>query len=531
MSVQLPIAFIAFWLASAITAVAQDFRPVDHFPGVAPEVVELAKQTLVIFNPNDRESEGLARFYAEKRGIPPQQVMELPCAAQEEISREEFDTRIADPLRASFFKNGWWKAAGEQSKAGPVSASRIRFVVMMRGMPLKIAASNTPPDPAVKEMPQLAQHNEASVDSELAALGFGPHPISGVLVNPYFGGQTRIDDAHCPALTLVCRLDAPTAAIVRQMILDALEAEKSGLDGFAYVDARGIKDPGYIQGDQWLFNTAIDARRRGIPVILDQGPGLFPDAYPMRHAAFYFGWYAEHASGAVKQAGFQFEHGAVAVHIHSFSAATLRDPNLNWCGPLLAAGAACTVGSVYEPYLDLTPHLDIFFDRLLAGFTFAEASYMSEKGLSWMTTFLGDPLYRPFSPLRAPSKGAAEWSIFRTASAKWFQNRAAAEAALKDAAKARQSGVIYEGLGLLELSVDGNKEAYDAFEQARRCYKKPDDVLRVAINEIGVLHVLNRAADAIALVRKEAQAFPKNRALEVLDMIEPAAVDPGKKVK
>ena len=48
----------------------------------------------------------------------------------------------------------------------------------------------------------------------------------------------------------------------------------------------------------------------------------------------------------------------------------------------------------------LTPHLDIFHDRLRAGFTFAESAYMSQRVLSWMTTFVGDPLYRPF-------KGAA----------------------------------------------------------------------------------------------------------------------------
>ena len=49
-------------------------------------------------------------------------------------------------------------------------------------------------------------------------------------------------------------------------------------------------------------------------------------------------------------------------------------------------GAAATLGNVYEPYLTLTPHLDVFHDRLCAGFTFAEASYMSQRVLSWMTT-------------------------------------------------------------------------------------------------------------------------------------------------
>jgi hypothetical protein len=51
---------------------------------------------------------------------------------------------------------------------------------------------------------------------------------------------------------------------------------------------------------------------------------------------------------------------------------------------------------VYEPYLALTPHEDIFTRRLLEGDYFAEAAYASERGLSWMLTVVGDPLYRPF---------------------------------------------------------------------------------------------------------------------------------------
>jgi hypothetical protein len=54
------------------------------------------------------------------------------------------------------------------------------------------------------------------------------------------------------------------------------------------------------------------------------------------------------------------------------------------------------MGMVYEPYLALTPHEDIFARRLVAGDYFAEAAYASERGLSWMLTVVGDPLYRPF---------------------------------------------------------------------------------------------------------------------------------------
>jgi hypothetical protein len=258
--------------------------------------------------------------------------------------------------------------------------------------------------------------------------------------------------------------------------------------------------------------------------VLDQGPGLFPDAYPMRHAAFYFGWYAENVSGPFPRPDFRFEPGAVAVHIHSFSAATLRDPHKNWCAPLLAAGAAATLGNVYEPFLDFTPHLDIFFDRLLSGFNFAESSYMSERALSWMTTCIGDPLYRPFPALAFEKKGSHdEWTAYHDGAVEWFKDRAAGATALKNSARTLHSGMIYEGLGLLELTANGRAEALAAFDEARQTYKSSDDEVRVAVHEIGLLESMSRGPDALALAKKEIEAHPKLPSGEVLRMLEPKA--------
>ena len=38
----------------------------------------------------------------------------------------------------------------------------------------------------------------------------------------------------------------------------------------------------------------------------------------------------------------------------------------------------------------------VFFTRWLKGFSFGEAAYASQPVLSWQTTVIGDPLYRPF---------------------------------------------------------------------------------------------------------------------------------------
>src|SRR3954469_12439285 len=87
-------AFLFFLLASvAISALAE--KP-------------LAPATIVIFNKDVPESVELAKFYAEKRGIARNHLVGLSCSKTEEISRDEYDTMIRDPLRAAFSERNWW---------------------------------------------------------------------------------------------------------------------------------------------------------------------------------------------------------------------------------------------------------------------------------------------------------------------------------------------------------------------------------------------------------------------------------------
>ena len=72
----------------------------------------------------------------------------------------------------------------------------------------------------------------------------------------------------------------------------------------------------------------------------------------------------------------------------------------NTFSALLEKGAAVTVGNVYEPFLGACHRFDIFVDRLLDGYTVAEASWMSMPVLSWQGLVFGDPLYRPYARMK-----------------------------------------------------------------------------------------------------------------------------------
>jgi uncharacterized protein (TIGR03790 family) len=502
-------------------ACAADLRLAPKPPEINPDVAA----TLVIYNENDKESKPLAEFYASRRGIPKDQVLGLKCPTTEEINRTEYDTKIAEPLRTAFTTNFWWKLRPEGDQLGPIEACRIRYVVLMRGMPLKISAqANYAGDKAADPSP-INQHNEASLDSEIAVLCLRTRVISGANNNPYYREFKTVHDARHYEMMLVTRLDGPSAVVVRRMIVDAIETERTGLRGFAYIDARGLTDAGLKEGDQWLESAANTLQRAGVPVILDKGEGMFPEGYPMRNAAIYLGWYSGQPSGPFMGNGIRFRPGAVACHIHSFSASTVRHPQAGWVGPLLQQGATAVTGNVYEPFLALTPNLDVFTDRLKNGFNFAESCYMSQRALSWMTTFCGDPLYRPFPifPPEATNAEDKEWDAYKRLAQKWFTDRPAAEAEFKAAASEGKSGLLWEGLGLLQIRANDVPAGIASFDMARQAYRNEEDIMRAAIHEVIQLQGAKREPDAVAVVKVEVQAHKTAPAIPILRALVPAA--------
>jgi hypothetical protein len=365
------------------------------------------------------------------------------------------------------------------------------------------------------------------VDSELSVLGLFSLRISGAVPNPYFQSFRPITDFHNPALLLVCRLDGPGASNVRKMISDAIATEKNGLWGRAYIDAAHNTSGGLQMGDQWLAEIRRQLQKVGIPVVYDDRPAVFPDAYPMSDCALYYGWYTSSVAGPFTQPDFHFVTGAVAVHIHSYSASTLRDPNANWVGPLIARGAAASLGNVYEPYLHLTTHLNMFNDRLLHGFTFAESAYMASPALSWMNVMVGDPLYRPYASwlqIESSSELArrgGEWKVYHDFAVKNFERPVPEYRSLaRQLASRTRNGAMLEDLGLSEAA-DGNLgTAVGYFQQARTCYSKRDDILRVVLEEADSWLKQEKPKRALDLVRRTLRIVPDAPAATLLRKME-----------
>jgi len=468
----------------------------------APSPEALA--TIVVYNVNDPSSVKLAQYYAQRREISLDNVIGLNCPVTEEISRADYDATIAEPLRKIFTSKGWWKIA-EGGDGNRVTSMKISFVALIRGMPLKVrGVAENPPPPAPNQPGPVAARNEASVDSELACLALGSYPISGIIPNPYFRRFTPILQANADlGLLLVCRLDAPTEITVRAMIDDSLAAEKKGLWGWAYVDSRGPVDAGYAEGEEWMGNLAVSMRKEGLPLLLDKAPEILPSGFPVTDAAVYYGWYSDIVGGAFSDPGFHFRPGAIAVHIYSFSAASMRDPKSYWCAPLVERGAAATLGNVYEPYLTLTAHLDVFQDRLMEGFTFAESAYMSLRALSWMNVSIGDPLYRPYAVWRDLDTLLAEksnWRRYQRIIQKAEGNVLAAATDLQQASEETKDSMFLESLASAQVSAGQIPAALASLEAAARLPASPDIRVRLVLERVDLLRRLNRKKEAGALI-------------------------------
>ena len=363
-----------------------------------PAADDLAARTVVLVNSRQPESVELGEFYLRQRGIPRENLVSLPLPEAESITWREFVDSVWQPLQDELHRRRWIEgslspqldALGRRRTA--LTGHRLAYLVVCRGTPLRIHDDPTAIDPAqAARLPEQFRHNQAAVDSELSLLAQGLQPVLGFVPNPLFR-IAQAADISADFVVKVARLDGATLADAKSLVTSGLQAERHGLIGRYYVDLGGP----HPVGDRWLEAARTQLSDLGFFGDSELTPATFGAADRFDAPAIYFGWYAPAVNGPFLRDGFRFAPGGIALHIHSYSAATLRNPNEQWCAPLIARGAAATFGNVFEPYLELTLRPDLLLERLAAGATLGEAAYFATPVLSWQGVILGDPLYRPF---------------------------------------------------------------------------------------------------------------------------------------
>jgi uncharacterized protein (TIGR03790 family) len=399
--------------------------------GVSPALEP--REIFVVANSQVDASMRIANYYCQKRGVPADNLISLPLgeSAETNISRDDYDSKLAEPLRARL--------------ADLKFSGKIRCLLTTYGVPIVVGKRGQLPgrEGELKKMEELIEQGEgrirqleqdniadlkriapekkriesnisryklvidiiegketnASVDSELSMVMFRHYELYRWQVNMLRSSSknSQQQDVLLAAglgTLMVSRLDGPGEDIIKGLVDKAISAEQTGLKGAAYFDSRGIfrKDQ-FGTYDQSLRDLAhLTKLRTDLSVELDEAGALFlPGTCP--RTAVYCGWYS------LKKYidAFDFVDGAVGFHIASFEAANLRDPNSsNWCPAMLADGITATLGPVTEPYLHTFPRPKEFFEELYNGKCLVEAYYRSKPFNSWRLILIGDPLYRPF---------------------------------------------------------------------------------------------------------------------------------------
>ena len=417
---------------------------------------------LILVNSSEEDSVELGYYYASKRQVPSENIVQVSTLGEETITWDNYIDQIYNPLMSLLLAGDWLDGfdsdrtdeLGRRKRL--IDSHRIEALVVCKGIPLRIANDpvRLPPQKSTAKNSAGFHTNRGSVDSELAAIPFPGSRIDSFYPNPFFQ-RTRSKNLFDLKPLVVGRLDGPSYLLARELVDNAIQAEKDGIAGRAYVDIHGPHEV----GDQWFETTVEVIEKLGFETSVHRAEGRFNLVDRFDDPLLYFGWYAGGIDGPFTHYGFEFPVGAIALHIHSSSASTVRSGHKHWVGPFLARGITATFGNTSEPYLYFTHQPHIFLDGLIKGLTAGEAALYSIPSLSWAGVFFGDPLYRPPLTLRSSPKN--EYEVLRTANlARQAGDAAAYKAVLEEHNRTHHFST---GLWLCDyfLELDDSEKAYE----------------------------------------------------------------------
>lgn len=387
----------------------------------------------IVVNKNVPESRQVADHYIAKRGVPKGNVIELDLPKGEDISRGDYDTKLAEPIRLALKDKkdaakvllttygvplrvgGQPPSTEEQTELNKLrpDLDKARKVVVELD---KVKDADKPLlDRGHAELlrrgigrlmalERILSHAEslACVDSELMLVWWPKYELVRWVPNPLNFQASEGYRKRNPQVVMTCRLDGPSVEIAKRLVDDAIAVEAKGLTGDVVIDARGIpfnaKSPndigfGYGGYDQSMCETAALLEKAGLKVTLDTKNEVLPPN-SAKNVALYCGWYS-HANFVDCC---EYVPGAIAWHLASSEAVTLRNKDSKvWCPNLLKKGVCATLGPVSEPYTLGFPKPAEFFGSLATGeFTLVESYARTMQMCSWMTVLVGDPLYNPY---------------------------------------------------------------------------------------------------------------------------------------
>jgi len=333
---------------------------------------------LVVVNESVPGSVEVGEGYAALRSIPAENICRIRCPEEETVPRSVYEEHIREPIVEHLITRGL--------------SRRISFIVTTYGVPLKIAPGWS------AGARNDADRMGASVDSELTLLAWR-NPLRGPMPNPYLHREEPFDSTRF-GIFLVTRLDGPTPDVAIGMARRAVKAEEArsyGQRGFVKLDlCPSEKDPLAGRFDEAILSNLSVIRRQSLLAGRITKPERTELPYFRPGACYNTFFYLGRGARGYDPEVFSWVQGGIGVCLDRLTAVTLRDPQRAWVPGAVQGQITATLGMVDDPGSEMYLSVGGLYRYLMAGFTWAEASYMCIPHLSWQAVVIGDPLYTPF---------------------------------------------------------------------------------------------------------------------------------------
>ena len=364
----------ALLVASALMPAFFSCAPVTPDPADARASAEAAR-VLVVVNDDSDDSRLLGAYYAQRRGVPFANMVHVRVPLTDEIGASDFYDGLLRPVRTAIRS----------------SATRIDFIVLMKGIPLR-----------------LDGRRGYSVDGQLVQLDSltGPPVEDGAMSavmphrNPYYARREPFSSRRF-GMYLVTRLDCYELAQCRALVDRAAVALPE--QGLFFFNPSLNHDGAYGAMQAALLEAHLVMRDQGFSSRIAQ-PGVFEA--PAEPLAGYASWGSnDPAFGRDAYLRLRFKPGALAETFVSTSARTFARTmtGQSLIADLIEDGVTGVKGYVSEPYAAALARPQILFDRYVAGYTLAESFYMASPFVRWKDLVIGDPICRPYARAEATS--------------------------------------------------------------------------------------------------------------------------------
>lgn len=203
----------------------------------------------LIVNDNSEMSQEIGTYFAQRRGIPEINIINLSVPTREVINFEEYD-ELARQVKENLSQRGL--------------TSKINFMVTTKGVPLKVTSGQY-------NMNYQRYYESASVDSELMLLD---SPLEGRVHNrwwvdnPYVASGEPFSREEY-GIRLVTRLTGYTKEEAMALVDRAEDSLGNRGNAFLDMDPNKNGSGGYRQGNTWMADAHSWLRENGFPSDLE----------------------------------------------------------------------------------------------------------------------------------------------------------------------------------------------------------------------------------------------------------------------